>query len=102
MSFARIVVILLGVFGEENLALNQPAWAPYISPQDPPSKAVDGLSTTFGYRGALAHPFLAVDLVVSTRVGRVSFNFQFSKYDNTPIAARVNEISVAILNDVIS
>ena len=63
-----------GAFCEDNLALNRPAWSLYMSPQDPPSKAVDGDLSSAGYTGWMNQPFLAVDLGTSVPVGRVSIN----------------------------
>ena len=68
-------VILLGVYGDVNLALNQPAWPPYISPNYHPSKAVDDDLNSWGCSGDPTQPFIGVDLGASLQVRRLSINF---------------------------
>ena len=76
----RDLLFWLGVLAETNLALNQPAWCPYISPPTPPAKAVDGDVATHCYTGNLGRPFIGVDLGSSVEIGRVSLRFQWCKY----------------------
>ena len=69
-----------GVLSVDNMALNQPAWAPYDSPQDPARKAVDGNLVTFGYTGHSPNAFLAVDIGSLDIIGTISLNFDRCKY----------------------
>ena len=73
------VVYYLGVLSAENMALNQPAWAPYDSPSDPARKAVDGSMATFGYTGHVQQPFLAVDLGSVNSIGTIYININRCK-----------------------
>ena len=70
----------LGASCENNLALNRPAWSLYMSPFDPPSKAVDGFLTSAAFTGWVAHPFVAVDLGTSVAIGRISINIYECRY----------------------
>ena len=65
---------------EEDLALNKPAWASYISPGDSPSKAVDNDPTTFAFSGKTVRPFVGIDLGSDVTIGRVRIMFGWGKY----------------------
>ena len=64
------------------MAVNQPAWATYDSPQNPARMAVDRNIATFGYTGHLANAFLAVDIGSLNIIGTISLNFEQGKYPN--------------------
>ena len=59
------------VMTEDNLALNQAAWSLYMSPEKPPSNAVDTNPGSYGYTGNVGVPYIGVDLGGTVSVGRV-------------------------------